>query len=305
MTILPAELTTIITLWREEQEIRLLLTSLRKHDTIFKNILVIDNSENDLGSQIRHEYPEITVLTAPQNLGYAGGNNLGLDYALKTNTQAILILNSDTELPDDFAAHLCLDLATCPGVYGAASLDRHTRPSKIVYGIKINLTTGRIYESQNSAVVKDLIPGGWFLLITREVLEKLRGFDEKFFCYYEELDFCLKARASGFPVRTVPELHLIHGKISPDSTEKESYRFYYGMRNHLALIRNHGRNIPGPLKLIRTIFLIILAYLDAAIHSPGSVRTALQYTTCGLEDYFRGRMGRFSRHDEKTSKKPG
>jgi GT2 family glycosyltransferase len=199
---------------------------------------------------IRKKFPEIRVLETGGNLGYAGGNNYGLRYAIKNGADYILLLNNDiivdTQLLNYFikAAHRIPDWGML-----SAKIYYFSQPNKIWYAgarrIKktanfTHLGKGCIDNGKDfSALVETDYACGCAIFLRTSVLKKIGLFDERFFLTYEETDLSYRAKALGYKCLLVPEAKVWH-KVSVSFGGEHSPLFIYFLtRNSLLWAEIH------------------------------------------------------------------
>jgi GT2 family glycosyltransferase len=211
----------------------------------------------------------------------------------------VLLVNSDIVVPPDCLSRMEAALAEHPdvGIVGPVLMSRAFPEIVVSRGIDYNLQTGRMRHrgvagggeaSMGDAEVAAV--SGCLMLVAREVFERVGFFDERYFFGFEDIDFCLRARAAGFRTRVAAGAVAYHqggaamGAASPR-------RFYFAARNHLMLARAHADG-SGPIAAaVRTAFVIGLN-LAYAVRAPGgSVRVRLGASLEGIGDYLRGRDG--------------
>ena len=280
-----------------ELAVRMLLASTHTLDAI----IVVNN--DDSGSRdLQHlSHPAVVHLDTGYNLGFSGGVNVGIREALRRGADAVLLVNSDAVVPPDCTARLDAALVQTPGAGIAGPvLVSSTHPDLIASaGISYDTVSGRMRHlrhgervkhggSSDTTVVDAL--SGCVLLIAREVFERAGLFDEPYFYSFEDIDFCVSARASGFlSVRVNRAVVLHHGgqSIGPQSPR----RLYFAARNHLRL----AARAPGSDSLLsrwRRYATVLALNLAHAVLSPGgSTRERLTAVIRGTRDYARGRFG--------------
>ena len=241
----PAKVAIIILNWNGKKDTLECLESVFKIEYGNFDVIVVDNGSND-GSvkAIQNKFPEVNVLETGKNLGYAGGNNFGIRYALKKGTDFILILNNDvvvdSQLLNEFinAWKLFPEGGIFAGKiyyfsqpkviwYAGAKRVRHTAYFKhIGQGCRDN---GKDF---NTILETDYASGCAFF-VNVSVFKKIGLFEERFFLTYEESDFCYRARRAGFKCYFVPEAKVWH-KVSISFGGENSALFKYFMaRNKL------------------------------------------------------------------------
>lgn len=240
-----------------------LLGSLRNVTYPNLEIIVVDNA-SPLGNSdaIKAAFPEVHLIKSEMNLGFAGGNNLGIKEA---SGEYLLFLNNDTEVAPDFIEPLVALFLQNPKA-GIAS------PKIIYFGTDdiiqyagsagINSWTGRSVTIGNGE--KDLgqhnqssptkLADGAAMMVPKKVIEKAGIMPELYFLYYEELDWCEMIRRAGFSCHYVANSTVYH-KESMSVGKSSVLKTYYMNRNRLLFIR---RNIEGGA-MITSILVFLLA----------------------------------------------
>lgn len=213
-------------------------------------ILVVDNASSD-GSVdlVRERYPDVHVIESSENLLYAGGNNLGLQWGLERDFGLFLLLNNDTEVEADFLeplvrASMQSDRA---GIFGSKIFYADREETIWYAGGRVGRWTGTISheglrkkegEWEDVPRRTDYVTG-CCLLIRREVLEAIGLLDEGYHMYAEDVDFCLRARKAGFECRYVPESRLWHKISSASGGGLTAYKLYHRIVSTARLFRLH------------------------------------------------------------------
>ncbi len=182
------------------------------------HIYVVDNDSDDHIEQFLSEFQGIDFIQTGQNLGYTGGNNVGIKKALKDGAQWVLLLNPDAEVKKDTIEILVertkehqAQIAN-PKIYFAKS-------KKIWFAGKIFdranvLASHRGVDEEDIGMYdteEELEDGtGCALLIHKSVFEKIGFLDEDYFLYYEESDFIFRARKAGFKLMYIPASVVYH-----------------------------------------------------------------------------------------------
>lgn len=236
------------------------LTSLARREYEQSDVLLVDNGSRDgTPAAARAHFPGVGVIETGANLGYAGGNNVGLRYALERGYDYALLLNNDTEVAPD-CLHELVAVAEADPAIGLAgptityfdrpdtiwsaggTLDRR-RGSSTMRGLNQPL------EAQSSEPAEVDFLTGCALLCKRPVLERAGLLDERFFLYYEDAEWCVRARRAGFRVVHAPRARVLH-KIPPDGRAAAPYVGYYMARNRLLFLRATGAPPPVWLRAI-------------------------------------------------------
>lgn len=214
-----------------------------------RHVYIVSNDESaEAFLTLARVFPDCTVVQSPENLGYAGGNNIGLALALAAGFELCWIVNPDTVAPEDFLERMMAIVDLNPGValFGP----------KILFGDRPDLvwfaggfvawddgleTTHRFIGKRSGEVPDTPIPcdyvTGASLLFRSEVIERIGPLPEDYFLYFEETDWCLKAASAGFGIVTYPSVSLHHHKRSEDGGAPTPIYLYYFIRNALTLCR--------------------------------------------------------------------
>lgn len=217
------------------------------------DVMVVDNGSSD-GSvaALRSEFPRVDVLALPENRRFAGGNNAGITRALEQGADAILLLNNDTEADPGMIEHLVLALEQDGNAGAAAPLIYFGAPSREIWyaggrcipalGFAAHRGLRNTDSGQYRAVERTGYLTGCALLARRAVWEKVGLLDERYFIYAEDADWCLRARAAGFPLLFVPTARLWH-KVSASSGAASPWKIYQRTRANLTMFARHARGI--------------------------------------------------------------
>jgi len=258
-------LVSIITInWNQAQVTNELLASLKNTSYTNYEIIVVDNaSKGDDVRLILEAFPEIKLVRCDENLGFSGGNNAGISAA---DGKYILLLNNDTEVESGFLEPLVEHMESCPGT-GIVSpkIYYYDNVGMIQYAGSsgINPYTGRgnfIGHNQMDADVFNeagvtAYSHGAAMLFSRELLNKIGPLDEQYFAYYEELDFCERARKAGYEIHYVPQSTVFH-KESMSIGKANPFKVYLTTRNRLLFMR---KNYKGIALWINLLFFTCLA----------------------------------------------
>jgi GT2 family glycosyltransferase/glycosyltransferase involved in cell wall biosynthesis len=279
-----------------------LLASNRRPD----EIIVVDNDGDGAGrAALAPRNGQVTYLPMPRNLGFPGGMNAGIRRALDGGADEVLIVNSDVVLPPDCIGRLESALTDDreAGIVGPVVLSRAAPDLVGSCGIDYNRTTGRMRHRGTGAIFAPPLASsdgavaavsGCLMLVRRDVFERIGLLDERYFFGFEDIDFCLRARAAGIRTRLVPGATVYHegsrsiGGLSPQ-------RLYFATRNHLLLARAHADG-DGALARRRRALFVAALNLAYAVKAPGgSLARRMAAALHGLADHLRGRYGPGSR----------
>jgi len=247
------KLSIIIVNYNVKQFLENLIVSIKNAVREIKNeIIVVDNASDD-GSieMIKQKFPEIKLIANQENKGFGAANNQGLKIA---NGKYILLINPDTIVKEDTFNKLIeylnsndkIGMATCkvlnndgtlqlacrrsfPGPW--TSFTKVTGLSRLFPKSKLFAKYNLTYLDENKTYEVDAISGS-FMMMKREVYEKIGGFDSDFFMYGEDLDFCYRTQKAGYKIYYFHETEIIHykGESTKRSSIDETNVFYEAMQ---------------------------------------------------------------------------
>jgi len=297
---------TIILNWNGKEDTCNCIQSVLEIDFPNHEVTVVDNGSQDGSVEyIKERFPELTVIETGANLGYAGGNNKGISYALSKDFDYVFILNNDTVVDQSILDRFIEASKDNPeaGVFGA-KIYYLSEPQKIwfagstyvpKYALFASDGFGKTDEQYDQNEVKEIgYACGCAMLVKAEVFRKIGLLEEKYFLNWEEIDFCTRAKKASFQCVIVPEAHVWH-KISASfkNGEEGLLRQYFQTRNRLFWIE---RNFTFPERA--TIFFksvlpevkeYILNYFNPSSNS--GQRTKAIVCLVALKDYFLRNFG--------------
>jgi GT2 family glycosyltransferase len=186
-----------------------------------RTVLVDNASADGTVEAVRRRYHDrVTIIQNADNLGFAAGNNVGIRQALADGADFILLLNNDTVVAEDFVDHLVKPMLDTPGIGITAPKIYYAEPEKQIWfaGGEISLWRGtakhtgiRAMDAGQFDTAHDIdYASGCAFLARRAVFEKIGDLDPGYRAYFEDADFCLRARDAGFRIRYVPAAHVWH-----------------------------------------------------------------------------------------------
>lgn len=217
------------------------IESIKKSRYTNYKIVVVDNGSN----QLPVFDSDIELIKTYQNLGFAEGNNVGIRYALAKGADAIWLLNNDTIVTPTTLTEYINQLPHS-SILGA-KLMRYDEPTVYDHlGGKWNPQRGRFdlialgqsdHGQYDTPQQVDYVCGA-SLLATREAFIAVGLLDSRFFLYWEESDWCARARKAGFDITTCPKAYVYH-KGSASMPGGKPYTTYYDWRGRLLWIRRN------------------------------------------------------------------
>jgi GT2 family glycosyltransferase len=251
MTGLPnqADVTTIVVNWNLKEETTRCLESLEKSSLSTRVVLVDNGSLDGSAPYLEERFPELDIIRLQSNIGFGRACNLAIQRALAENrSQYIFLLNNDAFIHPQALFRLVEAAQSNPtaGILGPKIYYRQD-PSQIWYagarrrrGVLAAADTGRgqIDKGQFETTRKVDYVFGAAMLIQREVFERVGFFDERFFIYLEDLDFCLRAQQAGFSPLFVPQAHVWHSG-SASTARYLHMRRYHHFRSTMIFLVKH------------------------------------------------------------------
>lgn len=221
------------------------------------NIIVIDNgSENDFGELLKKQFNKIVYIKTLRNIGFAAGCNLGIKYSINSGADNIIFLNNDTVVLKNDLENL---IKSSGDIVGAVL--KFKRKNNIFYDLGgfVNWWTGRAYHKEVnnlSQIIKtnpDYVSGA-VMLIRKKVIDKIGFLDEKYFLYYEDADYCVRAKKAGFKI-VVDTNTIIYHKLGATLGRKSFFSLYHNLRSNLIFILKNISIVKKPFALIYWVLL--------------------------------------------------
>lgn len=227
----------------------------QKDDFAFE-VLVVNNDNKKLLLKNTYKF-NLKIIENGQNIGFGKANNIG---ASQANGDHFFFLNPDTVLIDDSLVNTVDNLEKHQGVgiIGSRIIKySQNRPQPWTCGNKSSITN-IIFRNTINKPWRKKVPtnvdwvSGAALLIRKELFEKLGGFDENFFMYFEDQDLCLRAKAHGNSIIFFPHMSVVHfdGKSWRNNSQKK--HFFYKSQIYF-FDKHHGSIKTNFLKILRFI----------------------------------------------------
>lgn len=218
------------------------------------HIVVVDNgSTNDSVEQIRRTYPQIVVLETGKNLGFAGGNNPGIQYALRQNADFVWLLNNDTEPEPGALEPMVRKAQSDPqiGSVGSVLLDPDRSGALAWGGGRVNRWIGHIRHANSPRNDRwlDYITAA-SMLVPRRTLEEVGLLDERYFLYWEDTEFGFRLRKNGWKLAVASESRVIH-KENSSTGENRALRTRYSTESAMRFLSDYS-----PLSGVSTLLFL-------------------------------------------------
>jgi GT2 family glycosyltransferase len=268
------------------------------------NVIVIDNGSKEIFKEDPKNYKnfKLHILRSEENLGFSGGQNLGIKYALVNNADYVMVLNNDVEVDEDLIVNLLETFnekkdcgIVSPKIYFAKGHEYHKdryeekdRGKVIWYaGGKIDWKNmlafhkgvDEVDNKKFNELEKTDFASGCCALIKSDVFNNVGLFDEKYFLYFEDNDLCQRARSKGFESYYQPKAFLWHINAGSAGGSGSELQDYYITRNRLLFGFKYA---PVRSKI--------------ALHKEGFklIVSGRKWQKIGVEDYFLRKFGKGS-----------
>jgi GT2 family glycosyltransferase len=246
-----------------------MLASLEKVTYPCFEVIIVDNaSPSDDLRCIEEQYPQAKLIRSPENLGFAGGNNLGIAEA---RGEYLLFLNNDTEVEPDFLEPLVnlfvqnekAGMASPKIIYHGTDLIQYAGSGGINPWTGRSITIGHLQKDKgqhNSSMQTELADGA-AMMVPKSIIREVGLMPELFFLYYEELDWCEMIKRAGYTCHYVADSTIYH-KESVSVGKASVLKTYYMNRNRLLFIR---RNTKGAAFLTSSLVFLLAAIPKKAL----------------------------------------
>ncbi len=252
-------------------------------------VIVVDNgSKTDEASIIEQRYPHVTVVRSSKNLGFAGGNNLGIQAA---HGKYLFFINNDTLFQSGESLVARLESSdkigmVCPKIrfaWGSNPIQfaGYTPLSPVTMRNR-GIGCGEEDHGQYDIPHPTPYAHGAAMMVKREALERVGPMPECYFLYYEELDWSMMFTRAGYEIWYDPASTIYH-KESQATGQNSPLKTYYMTRNRLLFAR---RNIPAPRRYLTYLYLTGLVALRDIVKHALQRRTDLAAAVVkGLRDF--------------------
>ncbi|WP_411964472.1 glycosyltransferase family 2 protein [Haloferax sp. YSMS24] len=275
------QILAIILNWNDYENTKRCIQSVHNIDSV-DTLLVDNNSTNSSSQRIEREFPDISAIHREENGGFAKGMNTGIRYAKKENYEYVWLLNNDVVVTDCNPQQIVEKMRENGA--GAAS-PVVTTPNGSGWFVKgvIDKKRARAIDvvdevDTNSVVENDYVPFA-AALIDVEVFNQVGLLPEKYFLYYEDVEFCSEMTESGFTIITVPRQTVQH---VGGQTTNGPILTYYLARNRLLFARDY-LGVTGAVMYIDYLNWFFRVFTSAVFsRSPSRVNALIRGTVDGM-----------------------
>lgn len=209
--------------------------------------VVVDNgSKVDETKALKQTYEDVIFIRSDENLGFAGGNNLGIKRALAEGADYVLLINNDTILDPSMLQRLMKNVK--PGTVLTSKILYYSKPDTIwCEGGTIDRKRGNAYngkmgekDTHNSENYYCDFTSGCCMMIPLEIINKIGVLRDDYFMYCEDTEYCLRIKQAGYQIMVVPSAVLYHKVSASSGGEDSPFSVYYITRNRLRLVKEHS-----------------------------------------------------------------
>ena len=291
------KLVAVVLNWNRSDDTAAALASLAGIETI-----CVDNGSTDgSADEIARRFPDLELLRNESNLGFAGGNNVGIRRALELGADWVLLMNNDAVAGDGLPEALERAAVSRPDagvlackvlfedgatvMYAGASF----RPLLGYSGRRAGFGGPDRFHELHDVDRAD----GAAMAISRAAIERVGLLDEGLFLYVEDVDLSLRVRAAGFAVVFVPDAVVRHKGSASSGGSASTTNMYYSTRNTIAVVERH-RPLPPGLRAARRGVIVGTHLAQAATHpARGAAARAV------IEGWRDARAGRFGQRSSR------
>ena len=243
----PTVISVILNTNRREDTLACLASLNRSTYNNHRTIVLDNNSTDGSPEAIRAKFTDVQLILLERNLGYTGNNNVGIRAAMEQGADWVFVLNEDTVVAEDCIEQLVSEAEEDPNVGIVGPLVYHHDEPTVIQsaGGKLDKRWFAVHIGQNEEdqgqysqpQEMDYI-SGCAILVKRQVIEQIGGLEERLFYYWEETDWCARAREQGWKVMFVPQAKLWHKGVQRDYHPGPNVT-YYNTRNRFGFLARH------------------------------------------------------------------
>lgn len=286
----------LVVTWNRKDDVLECIDSLMKSDYPRLVVYVVDNASTD-GSlrAVKREFPSVRIIHSDENLGFAGGNNLGLLAMLDDGMDAAFLVNDDAVVDKDTLTNLVAGgyEDSTIGVLAPKVLI-HAEP-RVIWsaggrvdpdtGVSVQRHYGEDDEGQADEPSEIDYAVGCAMLVKADVIRQVGVMDPRYFMYYEETDWCRRIRAAGYKILYVPGSQIRH-KVTRNGGGCNRAA-YYCSRNRLLYLDSAGMSQSKITWLAMTDIL-----RSAAVHAVKGRTDESRLMVRAIADYYSKNFGK-------------
>jgi len=288
----------IILNWKNWPDVLECLESIKNNDYPNYQVVIVDNDSEE---KPQPPSPEIKIVYNEENLGFSGGNNVGIKYALENNADYVLLLNDDTIVDQNFLSKL-VEAGESDKSFGmiGPKVYFYDEPNRLWdSGGKINWLynkgTMRGYNEidkgqyDSPPIQETEYINGCCLLVKKEVINQIGLMAEDYVAYYEDADWSTRARQAGYKCIFVPQSEIWH-KGSKSTIPNSPLYIYYHVRNGLVFSSRFAPIYIKPLVHLDVLWRILKQIIKLFIPKK---KAWVKPILLGIKDFYLGKRGKY------------
>lgn len=217
-------------------------------------IIVVDNASTDNSYEILKDKidNQVILIESEKNLGFAGGNNIGISYALENGAQAVLLLNNDTLVEPDFLSYMMENFKD-PKVGIVGSKIKYESKRDTLWFAGGEILWDKFYAKHYGEKEKDsgtyderkeiTFTTGCSMLIHKTLLESIGLLSEEYFMYFEDVDYCARATEKGFKIIYEPKAVIYHKVSAATGGEESPFAVQWNTRNRILFMEKFKHKV--------------------------------------------------------------
>lgn len=255
----------------------------------YKIVIVDNNSTNNSFNILKKEFNDIEILKSLENNGFGAGNNIGIKYALKNNAELVLLLNNDTTVERDFLLNM-VDEFEDPNVGMVAGKIYYYDKPEVIWsaggyinkfkGLGCHYGINKVDNDEFNIRKEVNFLTGCCQLIKSQVIKKIGLYEESFFLYLEDVDYCINVLESGYKIIYQPR-SIIYHKVSASTDELSEMYLYYFNRNRMEILNKCNKK--SIIKFLAYTSFFFTRIISVIKHKRKSIAI---YN--GIKDYYLG-----------------
>ncbi len=235
--------------WNGLEDTTACLESLRRTASVPYRVVLVDNGSDEEERRLLRQIPDITLIENEENLGFTRANNAGIREALARGCTHVLLLNNDTIVDEQLLAELLSAVDEAPEIGIAAPKIYYFDHPDILWfaggrvdfwrGDSAHIGIGERDAGQYDHVRDVDYVTACAMLVKRAVFEDVGELDPAYFIYFDETDFCVRARRAGYRLVLAPRARLLH-KVSGAMGSGSANFWFHFTRSRVIFLRKHA-----------------------------------------------------------------
>ena len=239
------------------------LSILNEDSYALETIFVDNGSKPQVVKKIQDTFSKLNIIRSSKNLGFAGGNNLGIKQALKNKADYIFLINNDTIVKDPQLINQLIDKSV--DITSPVVKYKQNEKTYYDYGGRVDWLFARnthikSTQLQPPKVEPDYL-SGVSLFVRSEVFQKVGLLDDNYFLYYEDADFCLRAKKQGFNLQSCHTTTIYH-QLSSSANKLGSKKLKILAQSQWRFARKHLSKVSLPFAYLYHLYLRLKSHLN-------------------------------------------